>query len=193
MKGNLLRPPQTAAEWIADLLRVVGVVCVVIALMGWSATAGGIVALALPGLVTPRLIGARAWVDILYGITVLIAVWSNVLDLYTTVMAWDLVVHFALTGLTAIMLYLLFARADIVAQPELRHSTTIVLTTTMGLALSAVWEMLEWIGWAFISDGIYVEYQDTIGDMAAGGLGSVAAGVVLAFVPLLRTDADRYR
>lgn len=193
MKQNFLRPPSTPGEWIADLLRASGVICVVIATIGWSVTAAGIVALALPGLAVPRLLGTRAWLDIAYGITVLVSVWSNVLDLYTTVAGWDLVVHAVLTGLTAIMLYLLLARADIVAPPEARRATTIVLTTTMGLALSAVWEMLEWIGWAFISDGIYVEYQDTIGDMAAGGLGSFAAGLLLASVPLLRADANRYR
>ncbi|PWB97958.1 hypothetical protein [Homoserinimonas hongtaonis] len=189
MKLNFLRPPRTIGEWCGDLLRVAGLVCVVIGITSWSLADGGILALALPGLVLPRLLGVKAWFDVVFGITVLISVWSNVLDLYTTVPGWDLVVHFVLTGLTAVLLYLLFARYDIVGEPDRSGIATVVLATTMGLALSAMWEVFEWFGWAFISETIYVAYQDTIGDMVAGGVGSFVAALLLASVPLLRADA----
>jgi hypothetical protein len=45
--------------------------------------------------------------------------------------------------------------------------------------------MLEWIGWRFISEEIYVAYEDSIGDMAAGGLGGLLAGLLVARVRLL--------
>ena len=65
----------------------------------------------------------------------------------------------------------------------------IVLTAVIGLALSAVWEMVEWFGRTFITAQIYVTYDDTIGDMAVGGFGAIVAGVVLASVRLVREDA----
>ena len=191
MRENFLRPPSTPGEWIADLLRVAGVLCVAVAAIGWTWTDAGIVALALPALVAPKFIGMRAWFDIAYAVTVLIAAWSNVFDLYTTVVGLDLIVHFTLTGLSAALLYVLLARADIVALPGGRRAAPIVLTTTMGLALSALWEMIEWIGWTLIGDDIFVAYQDSIGDMVAGGLGALAAGLLLSSVPVLRPDAER--
>ncbi|HYI31850.1 MAG TPA: hypothetical protein VEX88_00125 [Glaciibacter sp.] len=191
MRENFLRPPGTVGEWIADLLRVAGVLCIAVAAIGWTWTDAGIVALALPALVAPKFIGVRAWFDIAYEVTVLVAAWSNVFDLYTTVVGWDLIVHFTLTGLSAALMYVLLARADIVALPGGRRAAPIVLATTMGLALSALWEMVEWIGWTLIGDDIFVAYQDSIGDMVAGGLGALAAGLLLSSVSVLRPDADR--
>ncbi len=66
---------------------------------------------------------------------------------------------------------------------------TVVVAVAVGLALSAVWEMVEWAGWLFISDEIFVGYQDTIGDMAIGGVGAAVAGLVLTRVRVLRADA----
>jgi hypothetical protein len=45
--------------------------------------------------------------------------------------------------------------------------------------------MLEWIGWKFISEAIFVAYEDSISDMAAGGLGGLLAGLLVARVRLL--------
>ncbi len=56
----------------------------------------------------------------------------------------------------------------------------------IGLAASAVWEMIEWAGRTFVTDEIFVTYEDTIGDMAMGGLGALAAGVLVAVVRLER-------
>ncbi|WP_017202455.1 hypothetical protein [Microbacterium algeriense] len=39
-------------------------------------------------------------------------------------------------------------------------------------------------GRTFVTDEIFVTYEDTIGDMALGGLGALAAGVLVAFVRL---------
>ncbi|HIX00203.1 MAG TPA: hypothetical protein H9871_08680, partial [Candidatus Nesterenkonia stercoripullorum] len=59
----------------------------------------------------------------------------------------------------------------------------IIHTTTIGLAISALWEMVEWIGFELFTEDIYTTYDDTIGDMAAGGLGALVAGILLAVAP----------
>lgn len=191
MIENFLRAAVGPVELGADILRVFGTLSVVLAAIFFDLTDAAIVAFALPGLYFPRFVGMRAWADLLFAGTVLIAAWSNVFDLYSRISWWDLVVHFVCTGVVAAGAYLVLANLQMV--PPLRggrssRTSGVILTLTIGLALSAVWEMVEWLGRAYISDEIYTAYGDTIGDMALGGLGSLTAGFAIAFLPLLRTD-----
>jgi len=192
VKENFLRRPRGAAEYAADAVRVLGALSVVAAAVWWQPTDAGVVAFTLPALVAPRFLGLRAVPDIVLQLVVLVAAWSNVFDLYQTLAAWDIVVHFSCTGMLTLVAYLLLARAGIVPAPGLPRFTAraaVVLSVVLGLALSAVWEMIEWAGWRFISSAIHVSYQDSIGDMAAGGAGALVAGIVLARVRLTRPDA----
>jgi hypothetical protein len=75
-----------------------------------------------------------------------------------------------------------------VVAPTGRRRTPIVVATIAGLALSAVWEMVEWFGYRFITDAIFVTYDDTIGDMMAGGAGALLVGVVASRFRLTRAD-----
>ncbi|MGN5731617.1 hypothetical protein [Arthrobacter psychrochitiniphilus] len=192
MIENFLRRPHGAVDFVAEALRFVAVLSVVVTAIFFEPSDAGIIAFALPGFVAPRFLGMRAGMDMVFVATLLIAAWSNIFDLYTSIGWWDLVVHLAGNGVIAAGLYLLLARGKVVPDPRgttFTKGSGIVLTAMMGLALSALWEMVEWFGRAFISDQIFIAYDDTIGDMAMGGLGSLAAGFVVAFIPLLRKDA----
>ncbi|WP_417509503.1 DUF2238 domain-containing protein [Microbacterium sp.] len=191
MIQNFLRRPQTVAEACADAVRVLGALSVIIAAVWFDLTDAGVLAFALPGLLIPRFLGTRAWVDITFGATLLVAAWSNVFDLYTRVVGWDLIVHFACTAALAMVACLLLRRTGTITGPDFRSAmiATVLITTMLGLALSALWEMIEWLGCTYISDEIFVEYEDTISDMAVGGLGAAGAGFIIAFVPLLRSAA----
>lgn len=192
MKEDFLRRPHGAAEYVADALRVVGVLLVIAAAIWSTPTDAGILALALPALMLPRVFGMAPWFDITVSVTVLIAAGSNVLDLYRTVTGWDLVVHFVCTGVIAAAGYLVLARCRVVpaqGTTAFTKRTAIVICTMLGLAVSAVWEMIEWAGRTFVTSEIFVTYEDTIGDMAVGGLGALVAGVVVAFIRLERTRA----
>lgn len=186
MIENFLRPPKGVAEYTADALRAAGLLSVIAAAIWWNGTDAGILALALPALLVPRFLGIRPWFDIAYGVTVLVAAWSNVLDLYRTVAGWDLIAHVVCTGFIAATAYLALVRWGIASAPSEARPAAVIFTTSLGLAASAVWEMIEWFGKAFITDEIFVTYTDTIGDMAVGGLGSLAAGFLVARVQLLR-------
>ena len=185
MINRFLRPPASPGEWAADAIRVLGFLSVIVAAIGWSGTDAGIVAIGLPAIVLPRFLGARPGFDILACLSVLVASWSNVFDLYRTVPEWDLVVHFVCTGVLSLLLYVLAARTGTVPGglgADLPARVPIVLVGMTGLAISAVWEMIEWAGYTFVTDQIFVAYVDTIGDMAAGGLGALLAGVVASRV-----------
>jgi len=189
MIGTFLRRPHGAGEVTADLVRLLGLVSVVVAGLWWSPTDAGVLALVLPGLLLPRFVGVNPLFDVAFGVVLLVAGWSNVFDLYTAVAWWDLVVHFACTGVSAAMVYLLLARLEIITDPQSRRFTfaiALVLTTCIGLAASAVWEMVEWLGHTFVSREIFVAYDDTIGDMTIGGVGALLAGLALKALPLHR-------
>lgn len=189
MIENFLRRPDGPAEVIADVVRVIGLLSVIAAAVWWSVTDVGILALALPALLVPRFVGVRAGFDIAFGVSVLVASWSNVLDLYRTVPGWDLAVHVVATGFIAAVAYLALVRWGIAAPPARARRAAVIFTAALGLAASAVWEMIEWLGKTFVTDEIFVTYTDTIGDMAVGSLGSVIAGFVVARVPLLSPAA----
>lgn len=189
MIENFLRRPRTAAEIVADGVRAFGFLSVFIAAFWFDLTDAGVLAFALPGLMIPRFVGVRAGVDIGFCLTLLVAAWSNVFDLYTRIAWWDLAVHFVCTAMIAALVYLWLSRLGVVASLG-RNAVfgAVLITTMLGLALSSLWEMIEWIGHAYISDEIFVDYGDTISDMAVGGLGALLAGVVVSSVRLLRPE-----
>ena len=189
MIRNFVRPPSSPSEYIADAVRLIGVLSVISAAIWWTPTDVGILALAVPASIVPRFVAARGGFDIVYGVVILTAAWSNVLGLYETIPGWDIALHFVCTGVIASMTYLVLAEFRVVpsrANRGFSRRTAIVTTATAGLAVSALWEMVEWFGHTFISKEIYVAYDDTIGDMAAGGVGALIAGIVVAAVRLVR-------
>lgn len=193
MREDFLRPPASPAEWAADGLRLLGLISVLAAFVWWTPTDAGILALALPALLVPRLLGVLPWFDVLYGVTVSVAAWSNVLDLYRSIAWWDLAVHFVATGVVASIGYVALQRSGVLPGP-LRRRTAVVLLPTVGLAISAVWEMVEWLGKTFVDSEVFVTYPDTIGDMAVGGAGALLMGLVLARIRIDRAAtraADR--
>lgn len=194
MKDDFLRPPATPGDWLADVLRLIGVLATIAAAIWLKPTDAGIAALALPALMLPRMLGLAAWFDVTACAAVLVAAWSNVFDLYRTVTGWDLVLHFLCTGVLAVIAAVILTRTGVVplvatvdgSGPSLRRRTPVALVPLVALAISAVWEMIEWLGWRYLSEDIFVAYQDTIGDLVMGGLGGVAAGILLALVPVER-------
>ncbi|WP_394279954.1 hypothetical protein [Microbacterium sp.] len=193
MIENFLRRPTSLSEWVADGIRLLGILGAVAAFVFFTPTDGGIVALALPALMVPRFLGARAGFDVLFGVVVTVAAWSNVLHLYRTLDGWDLVVHFVATAVIAAMTYLALRITGVVPEQEGLRRVPIVLVPTIGLAVSGIWEVIEWAGKTFVTDEIFVTYQDTIGDLVAGGAGAFAAGLLVASVRIERLDPTTAR
>lgn len=97
------------------------------------------------------------------------------------------------------MAYLVLARVDLLPDPQdppIRHnrSSIVVLTVSLGLTVASLWELYEWSARRLLDASIQVGYDDTIIDLALGGLGSLVAGLALAwwaasgYGPRLRTD-----
>lgn len=209
MIDALLRRPSGAGEFFADAVRLLCLFSLAAAVLWYGPVDVALFLLVLGGTLISRCLDISRVFDGIYGLTLLAAAWSSVLNLYARVGWWDLPVHFAATGVIAAMTYLLLARLGTVPSPgpspasspgpspvpspvpgrglALRIAVP-VLVLALGLAVSVLWELGEWWGNAFVDEGINVGYQDTMGDLAAGGLGALLAGLSLgkAAVPAQR-------
>lgn len=194
MIENFLRWPAGPAAVGADALRCLAALGVLFAAICCEPTDAAILAFALPGCVAPRFLGMRPIADAAFVAILQVAAWSNVADLYTRIAWWDLAVHFLGNGSIAVVLYLALTHAKVLPDPrspDFSPRLGVTVVTALGLSAGAVWEMIEWLGRELASNEIYTGYEDTLSDMALGGLGSLAGGLVLARIPLLQVQAAR--
>lgn len=114
------------------------------------------------------------WVpDLLVTLTCFTDILGNRMDLYDSIVWFDDLMHFVNTGLIAATVILL----------SLHHSASRTRVVERSLAVGAtaaiLWELAEF--YAFISGGTEraFAYEDTLGDLALGVLGSVVAALVI--------------
>lgn len=169
----------------SDALRAAGIVSVVAATTvdGWVGFA--LFFLVLGALFIPRALGTSLWLDVTYCATLLIAGWAALLDWYLTVPGLDLLVHGAATGLIGAVTWQVLVRVGALphhddVRLERPRLGTFVVATGAAVTLAVVWEFLEWMGHTAIDDRIQVGYNDTIGDLAAGAVGAVVAGLLVS-------------
>jgi hypothetical protein len=175
---DFLRPPATAGQVAADLVRVVAVLSVPAAGVVAGPSYSAIMLLVLGGALLPRMLPMRSGEDVAVGLSVLLAGWSSVLDLYDAISWWDLLVHGVATGVLAVLADAVLTRFAVIGEGARPLLHRVVVRVACGLALAVLWEMTEWVGHAFDPE-VHVGYDDSIGDMAIGGLGALAAGLLL--------------
>lgn len=196
MIDNFIRPPKGFSELFADLLRIAGLFSFFLAVIFFELTEAAVIAFTLPGLMIARFLGMKPFPDAFLSVSLLIAAWSNVFELYTSIAWWDLVVHFMCAGGLAVLAYILLARFGAVPTPSGSTFTPaggIIVTAALGLALGVLWEVIEWVGFTYITSQIYVTYEDTISDLVVGGLGALVCGFAVAYLPLLRHPEETDR
>jgi hypothetical protein len=173
-------------------VRVLGLLSAAVALLLRGPVDAALLALVLAGLVVPVAAGIGPRLDAAYGLGLLAAAWSGALDLYETVAWLDLVMHLVVTGLVAAVAHVAVARwTGAVADPGTlvggrAGAGAVAVTAALGLALSVLWEVGEYLGHTYLDPSIHVAYRDTVGDLVMGGLGSAAAGVALVLGPRRR-------
>ncbi|MDM7990100.1 hypothetical protein [Arthrobacter sp. zg-Y877] len=186
MIDALLHPPASLREYLADAVRMAGVVSVVVALFLLGPVETALFLLVLLGLLVSRALAVFPGFDAAYGVVLLTAAWSSVADLYARIPWWDLAVHCAATGTLAVIAYFLlvqFGAVPAVRRPH-RASRSLpvvvpLLVLALGLGMGVLWEIGEWWGHTYVDASINVGYADTMTDLAAGGLGALAAGLCL--------------
>lgn len=191
--------PRDATVAAADVVRMAGLLSVIVTSVWLGVVGFALFSLVLLGLVVPRALGLRGPLDLTNGVVLLAAGWISAVDLYTAVGWLDLAVHLVANGVLAVLVHEFLAwvgalpsTAGATAPPDDRHDRPcdagvrrprlgiVVTTLAIGMLLAVLWEFGEWAGHTFIEDTITVGYEDTLGDLAAGGLGSLIGGLLLA-------------
>ncbi|THJ67447.1 hypothetical protein E8P82_04935 [Arthrobacter echini] len=171
------------SRWIADAVRLLALLSAVVGAfsLGFPQTFG--LAIMALGLLFSRMFRLPAPVDAVFCTTIFVATWSGMLGLYRTVPSWDLVVHFATIGAVSAALYLVVAGWNVTREPGsgTPARAVVILTFSLGMTVAVLWEFGEWIAHRYFTDVIIVGYDDSMGDMAVGGVGAALAGFVLAY------------
>lgn len=177
--------PRTPALLAGDAVRVLVALGVVAGAVLYGAVGAALLSLVLLGAVVPRALGLHGYGDPALGLVLSAAAWSGLLDLYEAVPWLDLVMHLVATAALAALAWLVLRRTGAVAGPQdgsLRRPRlgVVVSVTGLGALLALLWEVGEWAGATYVDGSINVGYTDTVSDLAAGTLGSLVAGLVLA-------------
>ncbi|MPV37865.1 hypothetical protein [Georgenia subflava] len=150
-----------------------------------------VMALVLLGLTVPRVAGVAVQLQAAAGGVLLGAAWASVFRGYEQVPWLDVVAHVLATGALAAVAVAVLLRAGMLLVPQGRRGRCglVLVTASVGLPLSVLWELGEWFGSRYVEETINVGYDDTLADLAAGGVGAIVAGGALARL-LRRTHDD---
>lgn len=166
-----------------DLLRIAYVVGVpVVAVLRddypLNLTVSAVVVVAARFLLLPRIYDLA--LCLAFGLTG----WGDALGLYDRIGFYDLVVHSLASFFLAPVIYILLARAEVLA--DLKQVTTphhfvgvFVTTLALGLAVGAVWEMAEYTSDDFFGSHLARSERDTATDLMVDGAGAAAGGALL--------------
>lgn len=120
--------------------------------------------------------------------------WGNALLLFERVGWYDKAVHFLTPLLLVPSLYLVLARAGVVTAPGARGlrrgmAGVLVVTTALGIALAALWELVEGTSDRLLGTSLAHGYFETIDDLYSSVLGSMAAGALLTWWATVKPNA----
>lgn len=173
------------ARLLADGLRAATLLSAAVVLI-WLNGYGVPFAVLFLILLAPRLLDVAAPFDAAFAATMLTATWARQQHWYVNVSWVDEAVHAVTPGATAAAVYLMLAKLDLL--PDVRELTDatrrfslVLLVTFVGLGLATIWEFFEWVENQYSPQSTHVGYNDTISDLALGGMGSVIAGALIVF------------
>jgi hypothetical protein len=176
--GPVIRDP-------LDLIRLVLVLAAAITLLLRGVDGGSVTlavcaaaAVAVRPLLLPRLYDLMVLLALaVQGVTEASGAYDSV--------AWiDRVVHFVVPLLGSGVLYVALARLDVLPDPRddtgPRHLLGIALVTfSLGAALGAVWELVEWFSDGVLGSDLQESNDDTVGDLAMDCLGALGGALLL--------------
>jgi hypothetical protein len=167
-----------------DLLR--GVFVVGAATLAGLGESGAVpLAVAAAAVVTVRFLNLPRPFDLAFILAMALTGWGEALRLYDRFGSYDVFVHFLVPLFGAPCVYIALARLDTLPDPadaygSKRHLAGIfVVTLALGLAIGAVWEILEWSSDRTLGSNLALGERDTIGDLVADGAGAFCGGLFL--------------
>ena len=148
--------------------------------------AGGAAVLASLGAITlfARLVNLPRVYDLCLTAAMALQGFGEAYGLYDEFVRFDDVVHVTLPLLTAPVVYIGLARLEVVPDPRdethMPHYAGIfVVTTSLGIAIGALWEIAEWTSDAWFGTNLSLGNDDTVGDLVRDTFGSVLGAALL--------------
>ena len=148
--------------------------------------AGGAAVLASLGAITllARLVNLPRVYDLCLTAAMALQGFGEAFGLYDEFVRFDDVVHVTLPLLTAPVVYIGLARLEVVPDPRdethMPHYAGIfVVTTSLGIAIGALWEIAEWTSDAWFGTNLSLGNDDTVGDLVRDTFGSLLGAALL--------------
>jgi hypothetical protein len=123
--------------------------------------------------------------------------WGNALHLFSEFWWYDNTVHILLPASLAPILYIAFARLDIVPDPADRVGSSsevvgmMLITLCLGVTAASFYEIYEWVVDHWFGQHLFIGETDTITDLADGFLGAGIGGILIAVWALARYTSRR--
>jgi len=158
-----------------------------------------VVRLLAPGLavLAVRAIDVPRAVDWVFCAAMFFQGWGNALHLFEQFWWYDNVVHITLPMSLAPILYIGFARLDVVPDPAARTGRNAellgmaLITGCLGVTAASFYEIYEWVVDHWFGQHLFIGETDTITDLADGFLGAALGGLFLAAWAMTRYTSRR--
>lgn len=162
------------AAWIGQALLAVGIIVVVMQ-RNWSGVA------ALSGFLVASFLFVKledrlpTLFDLLFIVAALLNAGGWAFDWYNQIYPYDEIAHgFTTFALTLALGYVVYNE---LMQSFSDHPWLFVLTiASFGIAIGALWEIVEWTADFFVAKQIVKSLNDTIVDLVMDSIGAIAAG-----------------
>ena len=156
--------------------------------------------LLLPGVavLAVRAIDVPRAVDWVFGAAMFFQGWGNALHLFEEFWWYDNLVHITLPMSLAPILYIGFARIDIVPDPAERVGGRTealgmaLITMCLGVTAASFYEIYEWVVDNWFGQHLFIAEGDTVNDLADGFLGAAIGGLFLAAWAEFRYTSRRF-
>jgi uncharacterized membrane protein YjdF len=140
--------------------------------------------IAAVAVVIARFVNLPRVYDLCFVLAMYLTGWGEALGLYDAISWYDNLVHFLVPFFVAPVVYIGLARIEVLPDPRdeafPRHYAGIfVVTLALGLAIGAIWEMVEWSSDRVLGSNLSMGNDDTVGDLIADGLGSLCGALLL--------------
>jgi hypothetical protein len=169
-----------------DLLRGALAVGAVASAVAGEGSGAVYLAVSAAGALGARLLDLPRLIDLAFVLALTVTGFGEALGFYDRWPWFDRAVHVVVPMLFAPVAYIGLARADMVLDPRdqspdvRRGPALFLLTFAFGVALGALWEIVEWSCDAIGLSNLSENNDDTVGDLIADTTGSaVGAGLLL--------------
>ena len=118
------------------------------------------------------------WPRALCSVVLLTAAVSAAEQLYSRIWWWDILIHFVALYALVWMLWNRVLRGSGQLRDRVRNARRepYLLCALAGLAIATVWEVMELLGFLFVTPEIHIPPLDTLGDVTVGVLGAALVG-----------------